>query len=82
MLDVTQRFTHNAGFKLSTEKTNYICVKNSKGRTAKVGDKIQLSTDGTAIQRQPTVKTLGILLDENGKGDNWYLFAKKQWKTD
>lgn len=79
-LDTTQAFLANVGMQLSTEKTPYTVVANSRSRKENVGSKIPLLLYGNRLTQYSSVTILGLPIAENGSASTWLQSTKKHWK--
>ncbi|XP_040070255.1 uncharacterized protein LOC120843090 [Ixodes scapularis] len=70
-LDTVDAHLARVGMQASAEKTHYTVVAPRKHRNAKIAERFNLVLAGKRIKPSPSVRILGITIEETGKGDIW-----------
>ncbi|KAM7303153.1 uncharacterized protein ISCGN_018661 [Ixodes scapularis] len=78
-LDIIEAHLARVGMQAAPEKTNYAALRSPRIRVKEdYAAKLNLVLAGKRIQPSPSVKILGITIEENGKGDAWLCDTLKQ----
>lgn len=65
-LDITANFKDEAGMRLSVDETMYMKIANRRDFTHKVTSSFQFFANGLPLERQKSIKILGLGIDRGG----------------
>lgn len=77
-LDTIENHLRRVGLQASPEKTSFVVLAPKRLREAKISDAFNLVLAGKRIVAAPSVKILGLLIDETGGADLWLRQTIKQ----
>ncbi|KAH6927008.1 hypothetical protein HPB50_025278 [Hyalomma asiaticum] len=77
-IDTTARYLDDRGLPLSSAKSEYIVVTNSKHPNTQDRQLVTLSIKNEPTPRKPCIKVLGFWLQDDGKSKEWLRHTTQQ----